>query len=138
LIGRERELDRLIELLCHRTQKNPVLVGERGVGKKTIVGGLARRIADGNIPESLAEKVVVVLDLPPLRVLEKDGSWHDRLDHALATAAADGRVFFVNRLHDRPGGIFPISSIHVSELLQRGTPRRRLAAEGRVRPDGAS
>jgi len=134
LIGRERELDRLIELLCHRTQKNPVLVGERGVGKKTIVGGLARRIADGNIPESLAEKVVVVLDLPPLRVLEKDGSWHDRLDHALATAAADGRVFFVNRLHDRPGGIFPISSIHVSELLQRAILAGKIQCIGTSTP----
>ena len=84
LIGREQELDRLIELLCHFTRKNPVLIGERGVGKRTIVGGLARRIADGNSPQSLSEKTLVVLDLPPLRVLEKDGSWHDRLDHVAA------------------------------------------------------
>ena len=119
LIGREQELDRLIELLCHFTRKNPVLVGERGVGKRTIVGGLARRIADGNIPQSLHEKDVVVLDLPPLRVLEKDGSWHDGLDRALVAAAEEGKIFFVNRMHDRRGGIAPLSSIHVTELLQR-------------------
>lgn len=119
LIGREEELNRLIELLCRLTQKNPVLVGESGVGKKTIVGGLARRMGDGNVPDSLREKGIVVLDLPPLRVLEKDGAWHERLDHALITAAEEGKVFFVNRMHDRRGGIAPVSSIHVTELLQR-------------------
>jgi ATP-dependent Clp protease ATP-binding subunit ClpC len=62
---------------------------------------------------------LVVLDLPPLRVLEKDGSWHEGLDRALVAAAEDGKVFFVNRMHDRRGGIAPLSSIHVTELLQR-------------------
>jgi ATP-dependent Clp protease ATP-binding subunit ClpC len=119
LIGREREIDRLTELLCRFSGKNPVLVGELGVGKRTIVGGLARRIADGNIPQSLAEKAILVLDLPPLRALEKDGSWHERLDRALVAAAEDGKIFFVNRMHDRPGGISPVALFHVTELLQR-------------------
>ena len=120
LVGRENELDRLIGLLCRLTRKNPVLVGEPGVGKRTIVGGLARRIADGNVPQSLAEKAILALDLPPLRVLEeKDRSWQERLDRALLAAAEDGKVFFVNRMHDRPGGVSPIASIHVTELLQR-------------------
>lgn len=119
LIGREKELDRLIELLCRFRGKNPVLVGEVGVGKRTIVGELARRIANGNIPQSLSEKAALVLDLPPLRVLEKDGSWHERLDRALVAAAEDGNFFFVNRMHDRPGGISPVASFHVTELLQR-------------------
>ena len=119
LIGREKELDRLTELLCRFSRKNPVLVGELGVGKKTIVGGLARRIADGNIPQSLAGKAILVLDLPPLRVLEKDGSWYERLDRALVAAAKDGKIFFVNRMHDRPGGISPVALFHVTELLQR-------------------
>jgi len=119
LIGREKELDRLTELLCRFSGKNPVLVGELGVGKKTIVGGLARRIADGNIPQSLAGKAILVLDLPPLRVLEKDGSWYERLDRALVAAAEDGKIFFVNRMHDRPGGISRVASFHVTELLQR-------------------
>jgi len=119
LVGREKELDRLIELLCHLTRKNPVLVGEPGVGKRTIVGGLARRIVDGNVPQALAEKAILTLDLPPLRVLEKYSSWHEKLDRALVAAAEDGKTFFVNRMHDRPGGISPVSSIHVTELLQR-------------------
>jgi ATP-dependent Clp protease ATP-binding subunit ClpC len=119
LIGREKELDRLIQLLCRFNRKNPVLLGEPGVGKRTIVGGLARRIADGNIPQALSEKAFLSLDLPPLRVLEKDGSWHERLDRALVAAALDGKIFFMNRMHDRPGGISPVASIHVTELLQR-------------------
>jgi ATP-dependent Clp protease ATP-binding subunit ClpC len=134
LIGREQELDRLIELLCHFTRKNPVLVGERGVGKRTIVGGLARRIADGNIPQSLREKTLVGLDLPPLRVLEKDGSWHDQLDHALAAAAEHGTIFFVNQMHDRRGGIAPLSSIHVTELLQRSIMAGKIQCIGTSTP----
>jgi ATP-dependent Clp protease ATP-binding subunit ClpA len=98
LVGCENELDRLIELLCRLTGKNPVLVGVPGVGKRTIVGGLARRIADGNVPQSLAEKAILGLDLPPLRALEKDGSWHEKLDRALVTAAQDGKIFFLNRM----------------------------------------
>jgi ATP-dependent Clp protease ATP-binding subunit ClpC len=119
LIGREKELDRLIELLCRFNRKNPVLVGEPGVGKRTIVGGLARRIADGNIPQALSEKGILSLDLPPLGVLEKDGSRHERLDRAMVAAAQDGKIFFMNRMHDRPGGVSPVASAHVTELLLR-------------------
>lgn len=119
LVGRENELDRLVQLLCRFNRKNPVLVGAPGVGKRTIVGGLARRIADGNVPQSLVSKAILALDLPPLRVLEKDGSWHERLDHALVAAAEEGKIFFVNRLHDRPGGISPVAPFHITELLQR-------------------
>ncbi len=117
LIGREEEVDRLIALLCRYKQTNPVLVGEPGVGKKTIVGGLARRIADGMVPESLAKKNIVVLDLPPLRMLEKNS--HERLDRALVTAAEEGKIFFVNLMHDQPGGISPTDWIRVAELLYR-------------------
>jgi ATP-dependent Clp protease ATP-binding subunit ClpC len=119
LIGREKELDRLIELLCRFNRKNPVLVGEPGVGKRTIVGGLARRIAEGNIPKALSEKAILSLDLPSFRVLDKDGSWHVRLDRALVAAAQDGKIFFMNRMHDRPGGTSPVASVHVTELLLR-------------------
>jgi ATP-dependent Clp protease ATP-binding subunit ClpC len=119
LIGREKELDRLIELLSCLNGKNPVVVGEPGVGKRTIVGGLARRIADGRVPQSLAAKAILALDLPPLRVLEKDGSWYERLDRALVRAAEDGKIFFLKRMHDRPGGISPAGAIHATELLQR-------------------
>jgi ATP-dependent Clp protease ATP-binding subunit ClpC len=120
LIGREKELDRLIELLSRFSRKNPVLVGEPGVGKKTMVGGLARRIADGRVPRSLAEKSILVLDLPPLGVLERDYvSWHERLDRALVAAAEDGKIFFLNRMHDRPGEFSSVAPIDITELIER-------------------
>ena len=118
LVGRENELDRLMELLCRRSGKNPVLVGEPGVGKRTIVGGLARRIADGDAPPSLAGKAILALDLPPLPVLEKEGSWYQKLDRALVAAARDGKIFFLNRMHERPGGTFPVASLRVRRLLE--------------------
>ena len=135
LTGREKELDRLIELLCRFRGKNPLLVGERGVGKRTIAGELARRIANGNIPQSLAQKTIVALDLPPLRVQEKDGSWHERLDRALVAAAEDGKISFVNRMHDRPGGISPAASFHVTDLLLRPIMAGKVQCIGTSEPD---
>ena len=119
LIGRESEVDRLLELLCRFNRKNPVLFGEPGVGKRAIVRGLARRIADGAVPRSLAEKKILALDLPPLRVLDKDSAWQERLDRILVAAAEEGKIFFMNLMHDRPSGISPVTSIHVTDLLQR-------------------
>src|SRR6516162_1294001 len=135
LIGREKELDRLMELLCQFGGKNPVLVGEVGVGKRTIVGGLAKRIAGGHIPQSLVEKGILALDLPPLRVVEKDGSWHDRLDRALVAAAEDGKIFFVNRMRDRPGGISQVASFHVTDLLLRPIMAGKIRCIGTSTPD---
>lgn len=119
LIGREKELDRLMEVLCRLNGKSPVLVGEPGVGKKTIVGALARRIAENNVPQALAQKAILALNLPPLRVLDKDGAWQERLDRALVAASQDGKIFFVDPMHDRPGGISPVAPFHVTDLLQR-------------------
>jgi ATP-dependent Clp protease ATP-binding subunit ClpC len=119
LVGRKNEFDRLIEILSLYSRKNPVLVGEAGVGKRTIVGELARRIADGVAPRALVEKHILALDLPPLRVLDKDRSWQERLDHVLVRAAERGAILFLNEAHDLPGGAFPVSSMHVTEVLQR-------------------
>src|SRR5438046_2150563 len=63
LIGRENELERVVQILCRRTKNNPVLIGEPGVGKTAIVEGLAQRIADGNVPSFLADKRILGLDL---------------------------------------------------------------------------
>ena len=63
LVGRENEVERVIQILCRRTKNNPVLIGEPGVGKTAIVEGLAQRIADGNVPSFLADKRILALDL---------------------------------------------------------------------------
>lgn len=63
VIGREKEIERAIQILCRRTKNNPVLLGEAGVGKTAIVEGFAQRVVDGNVPEILADRRIVVLDL---------------------------------------------------------------------------
>src|SRR5947207_14884764 len=66
LIGRERELERVIQTLCRRRKNNPLLVGEAGVGKTAIAEGLARRIVEGNVPDLLAKSTVYALDMGAL------------------------------------------------------------------------
>ncbi len=64
VIGREREIERAVQILCRRTKNNPVLLGEAGVGKTAIVEGLAQRVIDGEVPEIMCDKRIVVLDIP--------------------------------------------------------------------------
>src|SRR6202044_1733835 len=63
LVGRDKELDRVIQILCRRTKNNPVLIGDPGVGKTAIVEGLAQRIVESEVPSFLADKRILVLDL---------------------------------------------------------------------------
>src|SRR5262249_57057424 len=63
VIGREKEIERAIQILCRRTKNNPVLLGEAGVGKTAIVEGFAQRVVDGNVPELLMDRRIGVLDL---------------------------------------------------------------------------
>src|SRR5262249_15027526 len=65
LVGREGELERVIQILCRRTKNNPVLIGEPGVGKTAIVEGLAQRIADGEVPSFLSDNRILALELSP-------------------------------------------------------------------------
>jgi ATP-dependent Clp protease ATP-binding subunit ClpC len=115
LVGRENELERLICTLCRRTRKNPVLVGEPGVGKKTIVGGLAHRIAAGTVPTVLAVKSVLTLDLPSGAAIEKDRASLKDFQTALPAA---GAIFFLDELHTPANAVSGYGSIHVEEILR--------------------
>src|SRR5437667_12054285 len=80
LVGREGELERVVQILCRRTKNNPVLIGEPGVGKTAIVEGLAQRIAEGDVPSFLAEKRILALDLSLIVAVTKfRGQVEDRL-----------------------------------------------------------
>lgn len=117
LIGRENELHRILHILGCRNAKNPVLVGEVGVGKRTIVGGLAQRIADGAVPAFLAEASVVELDLPPWAAI--GSAWYESFHSALPKAAEGGAILVVDELHTPVDGVFGASSIHLQEILKR-------------------
>jgi ATP-dependent Clp protease ATP-binding subunit ClpC len=117
LVGRADELDRILHILGCYNAKNPVVVGEPGVGKRTIVGGLAQRIADGAVPPSLADASVVELDLPPWGAI--GSAWYENFHAALPKAAEEGVILFVDELHISPDGVFWRSAAHLQEILRR-------------------
>lgn len=118
LIGRESELERLMHILCRFSRGNPVLVGEHGVGKKTIIGGLAQRIADGAVPTHLAEKSIIVLDLSVISAMEKDPSWGEKLRAALSASSEKGTILVVDELHEPGNSIIGTSSVQLERILK--------------------
>ncbi len=117
LIGRADELDRILHVLGCFNGKNPVLVGELGVGKRTIVEGLVQRIANGNVPSSLAGASVVELDLPPWGAI--GSAWYENFHDSLPKAAEGGAILYIDELHTSPDGVFWRSASRLQELLKR-------------------
>src|SRR5207253_3614045 len=102
VIGRDEEIRRVIQVLSRRTKNNPVLIGEPGVGKTAIVEGLAQRIVDGDVPESLRDRKLVALDLGAMVAGSKyRGEFEDRLKAVLKEIAdAKGQIIvFIDELH---------------------------------------
>jgi ATP-dependent Clp protease ATP-binding subunit ClpB len=106
VIGRDEEIRRVIQVLSRRTKNNPVLIGEPGVGKTTIMEGLAQRIVHGDVPESLKEKRVAALDLGALLAGTKyRGEVEDRLKALLreVTEASGRIILLIDELHTLVG-----------------------------------
>jgi len=134
LIGRTAELDRILHILGCRNGKNPVLVGELGVGKRTIVGGLAQRISEGYVPSFLIEKTVLELDLPPWDAI--GSAWFDKFHSALPRAAQAGAILVVDELHTPIDGIFGRNSSHLQEILKRAIVSGQLQCISVATPAG--
>ena len=117
LIGRENELERILHILGCYDAKNPVLVGELGVGKHTIVGGLAQRMANGDVPSFLSEATIVELNLPPWASITS--AWFEKFYSDLPKAAEQGVIVFVDDLHTPPDSLFGRSAVHLQEILKR-------------------
>ena len=101
VIGRESEIERVIEILCRKTKNNPVLIGEAGVGKTAIVEGLAQAIVSGNVPEILKDKVIFSLEIGGLMAGTKyRGSMEEKLKDVIETIIQDKNIIvFIDEIH---------------------------------------
>jgi ATP-dependent Clp protease ATP-binding subunit ClpB len=135
VIGRDEEIRRVIQVLSRRTKNNPVLIGEPGVGKTAIVEGLARRVAEGDVPESLKGRRIVALDLASMVAGAKyRGEFEERLKAVLKeiTDAAGQVITFIDELHTVVGAGAAEGAMDASNML------KPMLARGELRMIGAT
>ena len=132
VIGRDREVRRVIQILSRRTKNNPVLIGEPGVGKTAIAEGLAEKIAAGDVPESLRDKRVVSLDLTGMVAGTKyRGDFEERIKTALEEVRSAGDVIlFIDELHTIIGAGAAEGAIDASNILKPALSRGEIQVIG--------
>lgn len=134
VIGRSTEIERIVQILSRRTKNNPVLIGEPGVGKSAIAEGLAERIVEGNIPDMLRNKRVIMLDLAGMLAGSKyRGEFEERLKDALDELKKDGNVImFIDELHTIIGAGAAEGAMDAANIL------KPMLARGEIQVIGAT
>ena len=132
IIGRDKEIERVIQILSRRTKNNPCLIGEPGVGKTAIAEGLAQKIVEGNIPETLKDKRVVALDLSSMVAGSKyRGEFEDRIKKALEEIKTTGNILlFIDEIHTIVGAGAAEGAIDASNILKPSLARGEIQLIG--------
>ncbi len=132
VIGRDREISRVIEILCRRTKNNPCLVGESGVGKTAIAEGLAYEIASGKAPELLKNKQVISVDLTCMVAGTKyRGDFEERIKNIIEEVVADGNVIlFIDELHNIVGAGSAEGAVDAANILKPSLARGEIQVIG--------
>ena len=136
-IGREPEVERVIRILCRKTKNNPVLIGEPGVGKTAIIEGLAQRIVDGNVPETIASKHVFSLDLAGMVAGTKyRGQFEERLTNVIKEVKRNKNIIlFIDEMHLIVGAGSAEGSMDAANILKPALARGHLRCIGATTPD---
>lgn len=132
IVGREQEIERIIRILSRRTKNNPCLMGDPGVGKTAIVEGLAQKISDGNVPDTLRHKRILSLDLSAMVAGSKyRGEFEERMKKALEDVKAAGNVIlFIDEIHTVIGAGAAEGAIDASNILKPALARGEIQLIG--------
>src|SRR5690349_1175095 len=131
LIGRENEIERVMQILSRRTKNNPALIGEPGVGKTAIVEGLAQRIVAGDVPEQLQNKRLVALDIGALVAGTKyRGEFEERLKKIVAEVKETSSIIFIDELHTLVGAGAAEGAVDAANILKPALSRGELQTIG--------
>jgi ATP-dependent Clp protease ATP-binding subunit ClpC len=131
VIGRTKEIERVIQILSRRTKNNPALIGEPGVGKTAIVEGLAQRIVAGEVPDSLLNKRLLALDIGALIAGTKyRGEFEERLKKVVAEVRDTGSILFIDELHTLVGAGAAEGAVDAANILKPALSRGELQCIG--------
>jgi len=132
IIGRDKETERVIQILSRRTKNNPCLIGEPGVGKTAVAEGLAQRIAEGNVPETLADKTLITLDISGMIAGAKyRGEFEERLKNVMAEVEKNANIIlFIDEIHTIIGAGAAEGAVDAANILKPALARGEMQVIG--------
>ena len=132
IIGRDKETERVIQILSRRTKNNPCLIGEPGVGKTAVIEGLAQKIIDGNVPETLKEKTIVAVDIPSMIAGAKyRGEFEERLKGVMNEVAKNPQIIlFIDEIHTIIGAGAAEGAVDAANIIKPALARGEMQVIG--------